>query len=313
MATVTSEHIKTYLLLSKQSLVVRSSASATSSAIRNIGGGYSVGTPTGKIRIISGLDVWIEVMQPPYNNGFVKSCDVKIFNEKKQEVFLLLTQLSPTMYNVAFSTTPNISERQAKSELDQFILNEQAVFASLGRSQALLKKIPATANVSTQRNSINTLTQRYNNRQRRITSLKGVNVSVANYKSIHAIPVSPAPRPQLYGFGAIPVMLIVPIVKWAIVGITVLSVWLVVRNNKSEGLSDLKLSKETERILSQKLSEEERKKVTDEFEQQRKQAFAEGKETSGGVIGKITRFLMWGAIGAGMAIVVKKAFFNPSK
>ncbi|MCL2682235.1 MAG: hypothetical protein FWE63_01960 [Bacteroidales bacterium] len=312
MATITSQNIKKYSLLAKGSVVVRASASATANLIRNVSNGLSVGMPTGKI-VVVGLERWIEVMQIPFNNGFVNSSAIKILNEQKQEMFLSVLQTSATTYNISFKTTPStattpattLSEPEAKSELDKFILNEQNVFSSLGRSQALLKKIPKTVNVTSQQNSINTLTERYNKRQQKINSVKGLQTSFADFNYFEAIAAHP-PRPIFFnGLGAVQT-LIVPVVYWALVGVTAIAVWAVVKSNKSEGLSDLKLSKDVENILSQKLSEEERKKVIAEFDKQRTDAFAEGKKAAGGTIGAIGNLLKWGVIGVVTAIVVKK-------
>jgi len=121
------------------------------------------------------------------------------------------------------------------------------------------------------------------------------------------LPVTPT---YFGGLGAFPIVLLVPVVKWAIVGITVLTIWLIIRNNKTEGLSDLKLSKDVEDILSQKLSQEEHKKVVAEFEQQRQQAFDEGKKTNGGIVGQFGNLVKWCVIGVGVAIVAKKVFFK---
>ena len=118
------------------------------------------------------------------------------------------------------------------------------------------------------------------------------------------------PTPTYFnGLGAWQILL-VPVIKWVLVGITALSIWLIIRSYKSEGLSDLKLSKDVEDVLSQKLSQEEHKKVVAEFEQQRKQAFDEGKKSSPGVIGQMGNLVKWCVIGVGVAIVAKKVFFK---
>jgi hypothetical protein len=307
MATIISQILKKYSIVANGTLPVRSTASATANVIRNVGSGFSAGVITGKI-VVAGTQRWIEVMQVPFSNGFVNSSGVKIFNEQKKEVFLLVTQTSPTTYTISFVTT--LPEPQAKSEIEQFVTNEQNVFASLGRSQALLNKIPKTVNVTTQQSTVNTLTLRYNKRQQSLGSIKGFQTSVANFSVIKAIKtISPASG-SLSGLGAVPALLLVPVVKWGLLGVTALVVWAVVSKNKSEGLSDLRLCKDVESILSLKLSEEERKKVIAEFDKQRVQAFAEGKKASVGTIGQIGNLLKWGVIGIGVAIIAKKVFFK---
>jgi hypothetical protein len=314
MTTLVSENIKKYLPTGRISAPVRSSASATSSLLRSVFAGNSAGTPTGKI-VVSGNDYWIEVSQTPFANGFVKSTDLRILNEQKTEVFLSITQSGTTTYKIAFSTTAptttvttttqNISESQAKSELEQFIINDQNVFASLGRCQVMLKKIPSSVNVSVQENTLTSIINRYNVRQLRLANIKEFQSTPASHhimKSIAALPPTPS---SFMGLGAVPA-LVVPIVWWAVAGATALSIWLLIRNNKAEGLSDLKLSNDIEKILSEKLTEEERKKVVNEFETQRQQAFAEGKKNTGGTIGQLANLAKWGAIGFGVYFIVKK-------
>jgi hypothetical protein len=322
MATLTSQLIKNYSLLGRLSAPVRSSASATSSLLRSIFAGMSAGTATGKI-VVSGNDYWIEVSQTPFANGFVKSTDLRILNDKKTEVFLNITHSGGTSYKIAFtttaptpttttSTTQNVSESQAKSEIDQFVLNDQNVFASLGRSQSLLTKIPQSVNVTAQVNTINTLTARYNKRQNTLNNAKGFKAAVASFNLFKIIKTS-KPNSSVNGLGAVPAILLVPVVKWGLVGVTALTIWLIVRSNKNEGLSDLKLSKDVEAILNSKLTPEETKKVINEFETQRKQAFAEGKKSATGPIGQVAQFLMWGTLGVGVAIIAKKVFFYKVK
>ena len=318
--TLSSLLIRNYSLIAKSTVTVRMTASATGVAMRSTSSGYSVGTPTGKI-VNSGNDNWIEVLQIPYNNGFVKSTDVRILNDKNTEVYMSVSPNGTAGFQIFFSanppgttttsTTQNISETQAKSELEQFIVNEQNVFSVLGRCQALLTKIPTSVNVTAQINTINTLTDRYNKRQNTLNNAKGFKAAVANFNLFRIIKTS-NPSSSVNGFGALPVALIVPIVKWGLVGVSALAIWLIVRNNKSEGLSDLRLSKDVEGILSQKLSEEERKRVINEFEQQRQRAFEEGKKNSDGTLGQIGTILKWGAIGIVVAIVAKKVFSNKS-
>jgi len=319
--TLTSQIIKGYSLIAKTTAVVRMTASATGTQMRTTSSGFTPGTPTGKI-VNSGNDNWIEVMQVPFTNGFVKSTDVRILNANKTEVYMSVSPNGSTGFQIMFSanppgstttpttsTTQNISESQAKSELDQFVLNEQNVFASLGRSQALLTKIPNSVNVTPQINTINTLTARYNKRQNSLNNAKGFKAAVANFNLFRIIKTS-TPNSSVNGFGALPAVLIVPIVKWGLVGATALTIWLIVRSNKSEGLSDLKLCKDVEAILNSKLTPEESAKVVNEFESQRKQAFAEGKKSSDGTIGQVAKFLMWGTLGVGVAIIAKKVFFK---
>jgi hypothetical protein len=256
-------------------------------------------------------------MQVPFNNGFVKSTDVKILNANKSEVFMYVSPNATSGFQIMFSANPpnttpatqNVSESQAKSEIDQFVLNEQNVFASLGRSQALLTKIPKSVNVTAQVNSLNTLTARYNKRQNTLNSVKGFKAAVANFNIFKIIKTS-KPNSSVNGLGAVPAILLVPVVKWGLVGVSALTIWLIVRSNKSEGLSDMKFSKDIETILSQKLTPEEQKKVVNEFENQRKQAFKEGKKSADGMVGQVAKFLMWGTLGVGVAIIAKKVFFK---
>jgi hypothetical protein len=106
--------------------------------------------------------------------------------------------------------------------------------------------------------------------------------------------------------GALPLAIIVPIVKYAVVASAIVAIALIVRNNKAEGLSDLKLSKDIENILAQKLTPEESKKVINEFERQRVQAFEEGRKSAGGTIGQLTNLLKVGVVGMGIYFIIKK-------